>query len=239
MTHHDVLKRMYYAQSQSKDDGLILYHPLTEVLATLPTGQRVTISGTNYAPGTYQGIACMDFAATSTTTYFSMPFPFLVPGGAWEGTISLWLAKQGISPGVAITAMTVGRINNFTGGGSAFVIRRGSASSARLSAGICNNNGRETMRVIINEGDASWHHVAMLCGKHGTQYTTDIYLDGAGIGNVTITTTDVQSMAAMAGLRNVGTRTGAMHLAAFRIYKRKLSADEIVALAHEFTPTEA
>ena len=81
-----------------------------------------------------------------------------------------------------------------------------------------------------NVGD--WHHIAW---SINSDRSSTYYFDGVAMGTVTSSNTSaIKSMCI--GYRNGNQPQWIGYLAGFRIYNRALSADEISALANEYTP---
>ena len=83
---------------------------------------------------------------------------------------------------------------------------------------------------VANVGD--WHHIAW---SINSDRSSTYYFDGIAMGTVTSSNTSaIKSMCI--GYRNGSQPQWLGYLAGFRIYNRALSADEISALANEYTP---
>lgn len=222
-------------------DGLAVYHPLTSILDTLPTGQSVTMIGAgNNAVDevTYQGIRCLRFLEIlNKLSMFQIPYSRQISTLGFNATLSCWVAAQypkGNNIKFAIVANGGYNDNNTnfvginkSGNGISCVLRRSSSS--------------QTLEAIIT--DTNFHHVAMVFTTPAPQtsaatWQCQIYLDG--VYKSTISRASMPNAAftnIFLGVYSGASNPGYVYEAGFRLYERQLSADEIARLAHEFTPT--
>lgn len=239
MTLATDLMAMYYAQNSKPKP--IIYYPLNEVLTTLPTGQNVTITGSNYEPATYQGIQCMKFTQPgNTATWFDVETTLKLYREAWKGTASFWMAKQGFASDSREGFFFKVSGSAFNSYGSWFGVRKtsgGPFACVTYAATQSNAVG------LIGRTDENFHNVVLLCecayGWEKTSWSCSAYVDGVYAGQTSLASVQNSGM----GHISIGTRTtnaattGTAYYAGLRIYNKHLTQDEITELASEFTPT--
>ncbi len=220
--------------------GLAVYHPLTAIVDTIPTGQSVTrIGAGNNAVDevTHQGIQCLRFLEMpNKLSMFQIPYSRQISTLGFNVTLSCWVAAQypeGSNIKFAIVANGGYNDNNTNfvginkgGNGISCVLRRSSSS--------------QTLEAVIT--DTNFHHVAMVFTTPAPQtsaatWQCQIYLDG--VYKSTISRASMPNAAftnILLGVYSGDSNPGYVYEAAFRLYERQLSATEIALLAHEFTP---
>lgn len=225
--------------------GMDIYHPLASVLTSLPTGQAVTIEGTNYAPTTYMGIDCMRFDAIgdAATTQFAIPYS-VRPNYRirWNGTVSIWLARTGFTTTYrTFRTLRLGPGTFKSTSGAVSIIKKNTSGNP-LVAGLSYSANHPT-EIVVPSGDTNWHHVAIVADTHTTtngnpsQWDCDVYTDGQYVGHMSQKQTNEVFTHVRIGLYTNNTETGSIYAAALRVWHRPLSSEEIAELAMEFTPS--
>lgn len=213
-----------------------IYHPLTSVLGTLPTGQTVTISGSGYSATEHQGIPCVKFPTDTASNYFRIPFPAKQPRAKWNGAFSLWFAKSGLNTNYrGFQFLYVGK--DFGATGHRFAIVKRNSTDNSIKGGLIYAS-TYAMETIVSDGN--FHHVAFNCtiaaGWENTERSADIYVDGQLVGTQTQTPQNQAMDYVALGANFTTAEAGWVAMSALRVWNRHLSADEIAALASEFTP---
>lgn len=213
--------------------GAVFYAPLDAAAAAAETGQAFTITGNPvYAP--YLGIPCAQFfgsdvieAANTNIPYSENPL-----------SISLWL-NVASNPSGDSGIVTIGS-NNASGAMLAILCNSTGISLSGHGSGY----GWETM-VAPATFDGSWMHVVIVFGQgFGSSRPASVYVNGVKTsGSFAYNASAYESYTPKLYLgsywgnaTHLPNLTG--YLAAVRIYSRALTADEIAALAAEFTPAQ-
>ena len=219
------IKKMFIAvkeKSAIPEDGLVFYAPLQEDKSTAETGQVLTKNGT-ITYQTYKDIPCV-----RVDGYAYLGFSTALPSGALSAdwTISLWI-----------------RFNSFSGQvPTAFAM--GSSHNVGTEIRVCYYNGKLCFEPVSSDPSTSqiiepalnvWYHI---CIVHSGSLTA-MYSDGVQKNEKSFT----YSFAPTYG--RIGTSLNNSNgykeyfngwISAVRFYNRALDADEISALANEYTP---
>lgn len=234
------LMRMRMGKLHSIERGLVIYHPLTSALATLPTGQSVTITGESYAATTYQGIPCVAFDASGVPCVFSIPMAVAVTSD-WNCTVSLWLATTWDANnynGLAFASIGKPFTSASRGG---FAVRKRSSGITRAT--VVSGGGAYDGPDLWEKSDTSFHHVCLLCSRGASPSPTTrvsaslaAYVDGEPVGTGACSDYRTYNVDAVE-IGVYGTAQACVSYAsAFRVWNRHLTAAEIATLASEFTP---
>lgn len=236
-----LLRRLFVGDAMKR--GLAVYHPLSSILATLPTGQAVNNVNTSYQEAAvYQGIPCVRFANGGGNTYITIPFSGNTDYAGWSGSVSLWIAKQGMSTsGKNKVFFTIPRAYSASASTRICIMKTGSGT---LNVSGYNANGKYTHLAISSSANAvNFHHVAMNITIPPGQMvarTADVYIDGTYLDSVsTDQRTNANFQYVQVGIYNAdedSTDAGSVYFAGLRVWNRHLKATEIATLAGEFTP---
>ena len=220
--------------------GLAIYHPLTSVLTTLPTGQTVTFVGAGYGAGTYQGISCVTFPS-DRQNYFILPYERNVYTPR-KFALSVWMAKTCTATSKSVSMITFG--NTYSENTQRYLrwfVSKRSASSSNTVAGIYNARLADVYTILEN-ADTDWHSIIVNGtagrGSSACEMTLDLYIDGAKVDTLEYATTQgalYNWTVIDIGSYN-GSESGFIAYAALRVWDRQLTAAEIATLASEFTP---
>ena len=214
------VKKMFIAvkeQSAIPDDGLIFYAPLQEDKSTAETGQALTKNGT-VTYGTESGIPC---AFTNGNAYLSFSASGLITMSS-DWAISLWI-----------------RFNSFSGQvPTAFAM--GSSHDVGTEIRVCYYNGKLCFEPVSSDPSTSqiiepalnvWYHI---CIVHSGSFTA-MYSDGVQKNEKSFTYSFTPRYGVIGNSLNYNEYFNGW-ISAVRIYNRALDADEISALANEYTP---
>ena len=214
------VKKMFIAvkeQSAIPDDGLVFYAPLQEDKSTAETGQALTKSG-NVTYGTESGIPC---AFTNGYGYLSFSASELITMSS-DWAISLWIRFNSFS-GQVPTAFAMGLYHDI-------------GTEIR----VCYYNGKLCFEPVSSDPSTSqiiepalnvWYHI---CIVHSGPLTA-MYSDGVQENQKSFTYSFTPSYGYIGNSLNDGEYFNGW-ISAVRIYNRALDADEISALANEYTP---
>ena len=197
--------------------GLVYYHPLNEALATLPTGQSLTTSGT-WTYGTVNGVPCATKA--NGTAYMLLDDDSTIPVGHASRTMSAWIAVLNTNTtdifGYGANNTATVAWNYRTGSGNVYFPPRGSNETAVATD--------------------TWHH--LLTTFDDATSTVTWYMDGVAVGNTVSSGLNTSAISSSYPVF-IGYNQWqyGFRIAGARIYNRVLTQAEITALAHEFTPT--
>lgn len=196
--------------------GIVFCAPLSAESASALTGQPLTTSGTV----TYQtesGIPCAYFNGSSyIQSTDRSELAAIRKNNAF--TVSVW-AK--------ITGNTTGTNGIFAGG--EWTIPYGIVFSGSYICGEVNGN-RDANTDYSNYKNI-WTHLCWI----GSGGTATLYINGTQIATSTYNTIDNTTQALRIATRNSDKITG--YLAMVRVFDRAITAQELAALAAEFTPT--
>lgn len=190
-------------------DHLVFHHPLTSNLATLPTGQTMTKSGTvNF--GTYQGKAAANFAASGYLKTTSGPYFDWTKGV----TYSVW-AYFG------------------TSGGTRTFISAGSNTGLSMSRNNSNQYNVFGNTFTATIGQNAWHHIVATFGAD--KLTIKIYRDGTKVGVFTraqplSSLGDITEMAIGNNVPGYSYATRPVNMTDARIYDYAMTEAEIAEL---------
>ena len=216
------VKKMFIAVKEQSataipEDGLIFYAPLQENKSTAETGQALTKSG-NMTYGTESGIPC---AFTNGNGYLSFSASGLITMSS-DWTISLWI-----------------RFNSFSGQvPTAFAM--GSWHDVGTEIRVCYYNGKLCFEPVSSDPSTSpiiepalnvWYHI---CIVHSGSLTA-MYSDGVQENQKSFTYSFTPSSGDIGNSLNLNEYFNGW-ISAVRIYNRALDADEISALANEYSP---
>ena len=205
-------------------DSLVFYAPLSSAAQTAETGQSLTTSGT-ISYGSVAGIPCATFDGSS---YISFPDTNL-PTLKNDCSFSVW-AKHSMS------------------GTGYFVFYYGIQSYDGTACGISKDAngtigwdwGANAGRLFQYSGADTWQHICFVCSNQ----TAYMYLNGVLQTNFTYDIGWDSVSTSKTGTASIGARIQGGNpwnfpgsIAGLRIYNRALTADEISALAAEFTPS--
>lgn len=214
------VKKMFIAvkeQSAIPEDGLVFYAPLQENKSTAETGQTLTKSG-NVTYGTESGVPCACFNGNGYL-YFNAS-GLVTMSSDWA--ISLWI-----------------RFNSFWGQvPTAFAM--GSSHDIGTEIRVCYYNGKLCFEPVSSDPSTSqiiepalnvWYHI---CIVHSGSLTA-MYSDGVQENQKSFTYSFTPSSGYIGNSLNLNEYFNGW-ISAVRIYNRALDADEISALANEYTP---
>ena len=194
--------------------GLIYWHPLSEALSVLPTGQAVAQTGT-WTYGTVSGVPCATKGNGNASILCTDGAG--IPSGGSARTLSVWLRilRRNAADvcGWGNTAVLGGwrlRVNNTDG-----------ASMPPY--------GPITVAADLN----TWrHYAAIYANGHVAAYADGVLTDTY---DNTLDTPEVSAQSPM--LIGAAAWQYGFCVASVRIYNRALKSSEIAALAAEHTPT--
>lgn len=223
--------------------GMVFWNPLDKWRTKAATGQTMTYAGEASiavlpTETTYKGIPCCQFPPDSLW-YASQTFK----NGryAYAGSLSCWVASnqalvkwRGSNYIVCIRKDTSGYIRYGVDWRNDF---------ANISAGTHDSavsyNGYTSI-----PNDTNWHHYCLLTDVPETPSTSQsagwhcvLYLDGQQVWEGTQYMPGVNLSVLMFGQFRASD-SNVFSIAGIRAYNRLLHPDEILVLAHEYTPTE-
>lgn len=193
-------------------DGLVFYAPLNRSAATAKTGQPLTNVNATFT--TLDGIACARVGATSPNSYIATPAATL-PKEREARSISAW-------------------VNTDMGGTAMFYGYGKSSSGNAWMQGIeCFSQYGDAIFMTTPQATGKWHSVVTTFdGGSTVKCFIDGILNGQGYLYINTTVTDVNLY--FGGSEMLRQINGIHHIAAFRVYDRVLTQDEILILASEF-----
>lgn len=203
-------------------DGVVFYAPLAEDKATAETGQTLTKSGTVNTLK-INNIPCSLFASENSNLYANYS------GGAFNGTISLWLYATDNTRSDTTDYGGFFMLGDF--GNFSFIKGcMNTSADNNFAFGSSNSNSSHcypSTTIIRNE----WVHLCFVVS--GTSYS--IYKNGILASQATaasaITLPDETTLyinnSEVGGIENIA-------IAACRVYNRVLTNDEITELSQEF-----
>lgn len=217
-----LVKVAAYAQN-IPTDGLVFYAPLSSDSTTAETGQSFTPNGTvSYTVN--QGIPCI--ILNNYTGHFA---DTNMPSGSASRTLSCWVKRE--------SQNTVNEATFFAYG----------TGSTRQAMDLCcwdDSFGADTYNyALFGENPIShtvWHHILYTFDESTS--TAELYVDNSLIdiktdsGYIPNTSLSGKVYLGVGDSGDWGFGNG--WLAACRVYNRVVNANERMALASEFTPTE-
>lgn len=244
MKNRDLL--MYYTQLDNGNqeiptDGLVFHAPLDTWTGQDKFGYAFAPRASGVAepvPQTYKGVPCCLFPI----------------GSWWYATVPLVAYQAGL-PGAVFSAWVASDADLPKWAGSEAVAAFGAGvqdipgtstpqdywgvtwlnNSTNLSAGIVRYGTSISGFDITSIRD--WHHVAVVmereAGWQFKRWSGTVYINGSLFGDVSYDFSNGAQGHVMLGTRHTRT-TGQFYIAGVRLYNRKLTAQELIALSQEY-----
>lgn len=217
-----LVKVAAYAQT-FPTDGLVFYAPLSTASTTAETGQTLTTVEGSVTHGVVGNIPCGYFDGN---TQMTMSDETNIPTGHFARTLSLWC--KSVSTETKLWDYIFG-YHGSSNPGKEFII----AIYEGSEIGVDLYNSKTTTSSLATDL-TKWNHILVTFSDSIVRF----YLNGSLVqenSDIVINTVFENIILGFAA-ENTWYFNG--YLAGCRIYNRALAAEEIAALANEFTPTE-